>query len=239
MPNHLQWAPQMLTNYPTSNEVISNPSNYIKSVISIAKPNNEGATERLVLVDYSEKVIAVFGDTIRIRDHFENIGGKFSMRLMDVDAEYRSGWIFAKSMLLNEVSNLLNSFSNDSLDLAEVHSRSSESSYNHTITSVERTSMDGNRTYRLDLVDYDENALVLFGDTKIVKEYLKQLSGQFTVKLKGANVGWKFDKSKQSELLELMSAFSNGSLDDIDLPTDGYESLLRSFGLLLAPCARI
>ena len=48
------------------------------------------------IVDYSEKAIALFGDTRAIKDLLKAMGGKFNPRLTHKD-EKQAGWIFAPS----------------------------------------------------------------------------------------------------------------------------------------------
>lgn len=51
--------------------------------------------ECLEIVDYSEKAIAVFGDTKAIKDQLKDLGGRFNPALK-YDGEKRAGWIFSK-----------------------------------------------------------------------------------------------------------------------------------------------
>ena len=51
--------------------------------------------EGLEIVDYSEKAIAVFGDTKAIKDQLKELGGRFNPSL-NYNGEKRSGWIFSK-----------------------------------------------------------------------------------------------------------------------------------------------
>ena len=48
------------------------------------------------IVDYSEKAIALFGDTKPIKDRLSDIGGRFNSRLTH-DGQKRAGWIFQKA----------------------------------------------------------------------------------------------------------------------------------------------
>lgn len=48
------------------------------------------------IVDYSEKAIALFGDTKAIKDLLSAMGGKFNPRLTH-NNEKRAGWIFSRS----------------------------------------------------------------------------------------------------------------------------------------------
>jgi len=49
-----------------------------------------------ILVDYSDKAIAVFGDTKPIKAELSALGGRFNSRLTH-EGEKRAGWIFQKS----------------------------------------------------------------------------------------------------------------------------------------------
>ena len=51
--------------------------------------------ECLGIVDYSEKAIAVFGDTKAIKDQLKDLGGRFNPAL-NYNSEKRAGWIFSK-----------------------------------------------------------------------------------------------------------------------------------------------
>lgn len=51
--------------------------------------------EGLEIVDYSEKAIAVFGETKSIKDELKKLGGKFNSSLK-YNGEKRAGWIFSK-----------------------------------------------------------------------------------------------------------------------------------------------
>jgi len=51
----------------------------------------------------------------------------------------------------------------------------------------------------LQIVDYSEKAIAVVGDTKTIKEQLKQLGGRFNPKL-SCGAGWVFPKSKLAEV---------------------------------------
>lgn len=51
--------------------------------------------EGLGMVDYSEKAIAVFGDTKAIKEQLRELGGRFNPSL-NYNGEKRAGWIFSK-----------------------------------------------------------------------------------------------------------------------------------------------
>ena len=57
-----------------------------------------------ILVDYSEKAVALFGDTKPIKDALHDLGGRFNVRLT-YRGEKRAGWVFpkAKEMQVREL----------------------------------------------------------------------------------------------------------------------------------------
>lgn len=55
-----------------------------------------GASAALLMVDYSEKAIAVIGETAQVKDELKAMGGRFNRNLM-VEGERVAGWIFSKS----------------------------------------------------------------------------------------------------------------------------------------------
>lgn len=57
---------------------------------------------------------------------------------------------------------------------------------------------------RFRVVDYSEKALAVYGDTREIKEQLKQLGGRFNTHLRDG-AGWIFSKQKAEELQALLS----------------------------------
>ena len=55
----------------------------------------EAVTAEGLVVDYSEKAVAVFGDTKAIKDQLKELGGRFNPALK-YNGEKRAGWIFSK-----------------------------------------------------------------------------------------------------------------------------------------------
>lgn len=73
-----------------------------KAKKSSVKPENEEAkeveavtVEGIEVVDYSEKAVAVFGDTKAIKEHLKELGGRFNPSL-SYNGNKRAGWIFSK-----------------------------------------------------------------------------------------------------------------------------------------------
>ena len=72
--------------------------------ICLPEPKDEKRAERtetsvqggFIIVDYSEKAIAVFGDTKPVKDALHALGGRFNARLTH-DGQKKAGWIFQKT----------------------------------------------------------------------------------------------------------------------------------------------
>ena len=60
-----------------------------------AKEVEAVTVEGVEVVDYSEKAVAVFGDTKAIKDQLKELGGRFNSALK-YNGEKRAGWIFSK-----------------------------------------------------------------------------------------------------------------------------------------------
>ena len=60
-----------------------------------AKGMEAVTVEVLEIVDYSEKALAVFGETKEIKDQLKKLGGRFNPSLKH-NGEKRAGWIFSK-----------------------------------------------------------------------------------------------------------------------------------------------
>jgi hypothetical protein len=58
-----------------------------------------------VIVDYSEKAIAVFGDTKPVKEQLKMLGGRFNQGLTH-EGEKKAGWVFSRSKR-DELKNLL------------------------------------------------------------------------------------------------------------------------------------
>ncbi len=71
------------------------------------KKDIQSPTLYFEIVDYSEKAIALFGDTKEIKDLLKAMGGKFNPRLT-YNGGKRAGWIFGLSKRgeLNTIINL-------------------------------------------------------------------------------------------------------------------------------------
>ena len=73
------------------------------------KKESRNIVNDIILVDYSEKAIAVIGNTYEIREGLKNLGGKFN-KFLTMEGEKKAGWIFNKSQA-DKVSDLLIQYS--------------------------------------------------------------------------------------------------------------------------------
>jgi len=71
----------------------------------------------LNIVDYSEKAIAVFGDSTQYKVHLLNLNGKFNPSLRQND-QRQAGWIFPKTKK-SEVEKLINQINNGTITASE------------------------------------------------------------------------------------------------------------------------
>lgn len=67
-----------------------------------------------------------------------------------------------------------------------------------------KEAMQEDEKANLQIVDYSEKAIALVGDTKTIKEQLKQLGGRFNPKL-SCGAGWVFPKSKLDEVQKFVN----------------------------------
>ncbi|MDL2262985.1 fusion protein [Bacteroidales bacterium OttesenSCG-928-I21] len=61
-----------------------------------ATPTAETIIEKCVIIDYSQKALAVFGETRPVKEQLKASGGRFNPKLTH-NGEKKAGWIFSKS----------------------------------------------------------------------------------------------------------------------------------------------
>ena len=83
------------------------PLKQIKEPAIKKEPRN--IVNDIILVNCSEKAIAVIGNTFEIKEGLKNLGGKFN-KFLTVEGEKKAGWIFNKSQA-DKVSDLLIQYS--------------------------------------------------------------------------------------------------------------------------------
>lgn len=82
----------------------------------------------------------------------------------------------------------------------------SEQEFNDIIEACHAEEMQENAP-KFQLIDYSEKAIALVGDTRDIKEQLKQLGGRFNPRL-SCGCGWIFPKSKRDEVEKLIQGGS-------------------------------
>lgn len=106
--DHQKFANQWLVNIKhqqldnMKNVKPEQPEEQVKEDQHAAEPDNKVLYE---LVDYSEKAVAVFGDTKPIKEDLKGIGGRFNPYLKKNGVNV-PGWIFSKNKLA-DLKNLL------------------------------------------------------------------------------------------------------------------------------------
>jgi hypothetical protein len=70
---------------------------------------------KLIIETYSEKAIAVFGESKPIKDNLSSLGGKFNPSLRGNGDEKRAGWIFPKTKL-DDVKKIIDQYNSGSID---------------------------------------------------------------------------------------------------------------------------
>lgn len=73
----------------------------------------------------------------------------------------------------------------------------------------------------LEIVDYSEKAVAVFGDTKAIKEQLKELGGRFNPALNyngGKRAGWIFSKKQADKVHELITPEKAGKAEILSQP---------------------
>ena len=135
------------------------------------------------VVDYTEKSIAVIGDTTAFKDELKELGGRWNTKLKNRESEETmKGWIFPK----NKKKNLLK----------VLHIEEDDGDIYPPVASIE-------------VVDYTEKSIAVIGDTTAFKDELKELGGRWNTKLKNRESeetmkGWIFPKSKRDKVEEVI-----------------------------------
>lgn len=83
---------------------------------------------------------------------------------------------------------------------------------------VEAVTIEG-----LEIVDYSEKAIAVFGDTKAIKEQLKELGGRFNPSLNyngEKRAGWIFSKKKADEVRNLMASTFSEAVEELPAPPE-------------------
>jgi hypothetical protein len=85
--------------------IAGDEANVCVKVQTNTKATPETVSGDFIIVDYSEKALAVFGDTKAVKDKLMALGGRFNPKLTH-EGQKKAGWIFSKSKE-QELKNLL------------------------------------------------------------------------------------------------------------------------------------
>lgn len=138
------------------------------------------------IVNYSEKAIAVFGNTKEIKDHLLSIGGKFNPSLKQ-NEERVAGWIFPSSKR-EDVKKIITAYSQGSLEPVKVE----KEPYVKKKEQSESPSFDISKEMYLSLVSRIE---CLEAEIKICKKVIDKLTDSEPVPKKKIQPTLKFSEN--------------------------------------------
>ena len=125
------------------------------------------------LTDYSEKSIAVYGDTKEYKDKLKALGGKLNANLRD-----GPGWIFPMKYK-ETVQTWIDQNSNE-------------------VASFD-TFIADKPSSNVVLKKYSDKSIAVYGDTKIYKDKLKALGGKWNANLRDGP-GWIFPNKCKDDI---------------------------------------
>jgi len=197
---------------------LANPVKTADSAEKTARPpvgtTPTTASSGIRVVDYSARSVAVFGDTKRVKDRLKAMGGRFNGRLKE-NNETAPGWVFPmsrKSELEEEFCSLQTESVSNLVGAGDGYGAAPPKTPTvvapaHSTSSSSRTSTH-HYTLSVRIVDYSARSVAVFGETKPIKEKLKELGGRFNGKLKENGVptpGWIFPSDKKTVLESVFS----------------------------------
>jgi hypothetical protein len=149
---------------------------------------------RKYAVNFSETVY--LAETNEKYEHREKYTGGSGYYLGE--SKY-SGWIVKKKAYFKDKESIINTFALTAGEEENIRVKGKTNAIHTTPTAI---------TGNFLIVDYSQMALVVFGDTRPMKEELKALGGRFNPKLTHEGkkqAGWIFQKSKEQELRNLLN----------------------------------
>ena len=168
--------------YSITHTVILGFSTHTKDMFSELRKNAFNFAETAHLAEMNEKY-----------EHREKYTGGAGYYL---GKSRYSGWVVKKQKYYKDRESIINAFA---LIAGEESNICAKETANGTPSIV---------TGDFLIVDYTQKALAIFGDTKPIKNQLKELGGRFNPKLtyEGTKkAGWIFSKSKEQELRNLLT----------------------------------
>ena len=162
----------------------------------------------IYIVNYSDRSIAVFGDTKPIKEELKELGGRFNKYLKHF-GETKAGWIFPLKARA-DVEELIGK-SSDGADRYRDYSSVISANRGTAANESSRTIIDNDDAHArvpgaIYIVDYSDRSIAVFGDTKPIKEELKELGGRFNMYLKHdgeTKAGWIFPLKARADVEKL------------------------------------
>lgn len=160
----------------------------------------------LYLSTYSEKSMALFGNTKEIKEKLKELGGRFNAHLDDPRSGSKvPGWVFpiaSRDSLLTQLKSFVSTGAFPPLAAGAAAAAAAAPAVPSIILGAAKD---------LHLVDYSEKAIAVFGNTKPFKAKLTELNGRYNAALKDPSKGgtpspgWIFSKKKKAEVIAALS----------------------------------
>lgn len=87
----------------------------------------------------------------------------------------------------------------------------------------------------IEIIDYSPYSIAVFGDTKIIKDKLKELGGRYNPNLTIRDVkqaGWIFKKNMRQQVQDIASGTPQPDIDDVVPKKDQIELFIKQIELL-------
>jgi len=160
------------------------------------------------IVNYSIRSLAVFGDIKPIKEELKELGGRFNKYLKH-DGLTKAGWIFPLKARA-DVEELIGE-SSDGVDRYRDSSSVISANRGTAANKSSRTIIDNDEAHArlpgaIYIVNYSDRSIAVFGDTKPIKEELKELGGRFNMYLKHdgeTKAGWIFPLKARADVEKL------------------------------------
>ena len=147
------------------------------------------------IVDYSDKSIAVYGETKPWRENLKSLGGRFNQNLRD-----GPGWIFSKKHD-DKVSSFVQRANDEYIEPMSKEDFFSTSNIN--------------LNNEMEIVDYSDKSIAVYGETKPWHKNLKSLGGRFNPNLKDGP-GWIFSKKHDDKVSSFVQRANDGDIEPIE-----------------------
>ena len=174
--------------------------------------------ERTVILGFSKHTRNLFSEMRKCAAHFK---GTTHLAEYNADYEHRenysmgdgmylgrnkySGWTINKEPIYN-LENFLERYAHAAGDEANICLKATQPP---TDTAEQLTTSADLSALNLEIVEYSEKAIAVFGDTKPIKDVLKNLNGLFRANLTyngERRAGWIYSKKQETKVREALAA---------------------------------